>query len=84
MIENYLIQDESQSASAIIVAQEGVYQLSKVIEQYENRCVIYVLERDLAATGLMSSFDDNSKVQIIDFDKFVNLSIEFTPSVTIQ
>ncbi|WP_412972998.1 DsrH/TusB family sulfur metabolism protein [Glaciecola sp. MF2-115] len=83
LIEKYIIQDES-NASAIIVAQEGVYHLSKIIEQYVNRSKIYVLNRDLKATGLLSSFDDKDNIEIIDFNKFVILSTEFTPSVTIQ
>lgn len=73
---------------AIVIAQQGVYQLQALLQLLETRSSeqtqICVLERDLVASGLISTYANNKRLRIISFEEFVTLSTQFRPCITIQ
>jgi sulfur relay protein TusB/DsrH len=71
---------------AVIIAQHGVYQLNNVLRELHDRhdIFIHVLKRDLQAAGLLASFTEQNRVNIIDFEEFVRLSIQHRPCITLQ
>ena len=70
----------------LVVAQQGVYQLSHILRGLHVRpdIVIYVIKRDLQATGLLASFTQHDRINIIDFEEFVRLSTQHSPCITLQ
>jgi sulfur transfer complex TusBCD TusB component (DsrH family) len=70
----------------IIVAQQGVYCLDTLLMMLGERSQlsISVLDRDLKASGLVTKFENDKRLQIIGFNEFVTLSTSYTPCLTIQ
>ncbi len=71
---------------AIIVGQQGVYQLHNILDELHERddASIHVIKRDLKGTGLLSTFEKHDRITIIDFDEFVSLAAKHVPCITIQ
>lgn len=71
---------------AIIVGQQAVFQLYNVLDELNERTdtLIYVLKRDLQASGLLSNFAEHDKINIIEFEEFVTLSTQHVPCITLQ
>jgi len=71
---------------AIIVGQQGVFQLDKILNELSARTDIriYVLKRDLQGSGLLSNFVGYDSLSIIEFDEFVSLTTQYLPCITIQ
>jgi len=71
---------------AIIVGQQGVFQLHNILDDLHERddASIHVIKRDLQGTGLLSTFEKHERVTIIEFEEFVTLATQHVPCITIQ
>lgn len=71
---------------AVIVGQQAVFQLYNLLEELNERtdALIYVIKRDLQASGLLSKFAGHDKINIIEFEEFVTLSTQHVPCITLQ
>jgi sulfur transfer complex TusBCD TusB component (DsrH family) len=71
---------------AIIVGQQGVFQLHNILNDLHDRddASIHVIKRDLQGTGLLSTFEKHDRVTIIEFEEFVTLATQHVPCITIQ
>ncbi len=67
----------------LLIAQAGVYELAEIINKFP-RAKLFVIQRDLEAAGLISTFKNNPKVSMIDFEEFVSLTIKHSPCITVQ
>jgi sulfur relay protein TusB/DsrH len=85
-ISALLPQTSMAKPHAIIIAQQGVYQLDNILQELQGRhdIVIHALKRDLLATGLLSIVEQYDKIQIIDFTEFVTLTTRHGPCITLQ
>jgi sulfur relay protein TusB/DsrH len=85
-IEALLPQINIERPHAIIIAQQGIYQLDNILREMQERhdIAIYVLQRDLLATGLLSRAQSYEKVNIIDFTEFVTLTTQHGACITLQ
>nr|WP_297349257.1 DsrH/TusB family sulfur metabolism protein [uncultured Glaciecola sp.] len=85
-IDALLPQTNIERSHAIIIAQQGVYQLENILREMQGRndIAFYVLERDLLATGLVSKAQNYDKVHIIDFTEFVTLTTQHSACITLQ
>ncbi|MFQ3206967.1 MAG: sulfur relay protein TusB/DsrH [Glaciecola sp.] len=85
-INALLPQTNIERAHAIIIAQQGVYQLDNILQEMQGRndIAFYVLERDLLATGLLSRAQRYDKLHIIDFTEFVMLTTQNGACITLQ
>jgi sulfur relay protein TusB/DsrH len=85
-IEALLPQTNSERSHAVIIAQQGIYQLDNILREIQGRhdIVIYALQRDLLATGLLSRAQSYEKVNIIDFTEFVTLTTQHGACITLQ
>ncbi len=70
----------------IVVAQQGVYQLHNILSVLSERndTVIYVIKRDLLGSGLLSTFVGNDRINIIEYEEFVRLTVQHVPCITLQ
>ena len=71
---------------AIIVGQQAVFQLYNILDELNERTdtLIYVIKRDLQASGLLANFAGHNKINIIEFEEFVTLSTQHIPCITLQ
>ncbi|MFT6908603.1 MAG: sulfur relay protein TusB/DsrH [Glaciecola sp.] len=85
-IEAFLPHTDIERPHAVIIAQQGVYQLDKILVEMRGRhdVSIHALKRDLLATGLLSMAQEYDKVQIIDFTEFVTLTTKHAACITLQ
>ncbi|MFT5712458.1 MAG: sulfur relay protein TusB/DsrH [Glaciecola sp.] len=85
-IQAFLPQTSNERPHAVIIAQQGVYQLDNILRGMRGRhdVNIHVLQRDLLATGLHSKVQAYNKVHIIDFTEFVTLTTQHTACITLQ
>ncbi|MFT4731203.1 MAG: sulfur relay protein TusB/DsrH [Gammaproteobacteria bacterium] len=85
-IDALLPQITVERPHAIIIAQQGIYQLDNVLREMQGRhdIAIYVLQRDLLATGLLLRAQNYEKVNVIDFTEFVTLTTQHGPCITLQ
>lgn len=70
----------------IVVAQQGVYHLHNILSVLSERndTVIYVIKRDLLGSGLLSTFVGNDRINIIEYEEFVRLTVQHVPCITLQ
>jgi sulfur transfer complex TusBCD TusB component (DsrH family) len=78
--------NSTEKHHAIIVAQQAVFQLYSVLDELNGRTdtLIYVIKRDLQASGLLADFAGHNKINIIEFEEFVTLSTQHIPCITLQ
>ena len=79
----YFSDNEGQLDTPVIVAQAGVYELVNILRELPQ-AKLFVIQRDLEAAGLVSTFRNNTNVTMIDFDAFVALTTQYSPCITVQ
>jgi sulfur relay protein TusB/DsrH len=79
-------ENSTEKHNAIIVAQQAVFHLHNVLDELNERTdtLIYVIKRDLQASGLLANFAGHKKINIIEFEEFVTLSTQHIPCITLQ
>jgi sulfur relay protein TusB/DsrH len=85
-IQALLPQANIERPHAVIIAQQGMYQLANILREMRERhdVTIHVLQRDVLATGLISAVQEYDKVHIIDFTDFVTLTTQHAACITLQ
>ena len=79
-------ENSTEKQHAIIVGQQAVFQLYNILDELNEftDTLIYVIKRDLQASGLLSVFAEHDKINIIEFEEFVTLSTQHVPCITLQ
>jgi sulfur transfer complex TusBCD TusB component (DsrH family) len=81
----------SDDGVSVVVAQSGVYELANIIQEFPA-AKLFVLQRDLEASGLLSRYKQshtqnhtkNANLTLIDFEQFVRLTTQHSPCITVQ
>jgi sulfur relay protein TusB/DsrH len=83
LLRSYFPNSHTNIDTPVLIAQAGVYELSRIISNFPL-AKLFVIKQDLEAAGLVSSVEDNVRVNIIHFEEFVTLTTQHSPCITVQ
>lgn len=83
LLNPYLQSQHAPAKLSLVLAQSGVYELPNILSQMrlDN---LYVIQRDLEVSGLLTRYVNDKRLKIIDYPEFVTLSTQVSPCITVQ